>query len=140
MKYVLSSLALILILCSSTAGAQSDSIPYKVGKYDVKKQEKVYVVAGRLKIDPNIVVKLNKLRNVQQDLVPGQRIKIPVYPKGYVYEAEKVIIHKSVEPDSAQLALLTAVTPATPTESQPSVSVEEANNQLMLLDAMLGVK
>ncbi len=137
MKYVLYSFALALILCSLTAGAQSDSIPYKVGKYDVKKQEKVYVVAGRLKIDPNIVVKLNKLRNVQQDLVPGQRIKIPVYPKGYVYEAEKVIIHKPVEPDSAQLALLNAVTPVSPPESQPSISVEEANNQLMLLDAML---
>ena len=137
MKHALYPLVLLLMLCSNTGCAQSDSIPYKIGKYDVKKQEKVNVVAGRLQVDPNIIVKLNKLRNVQQDLVPGQRIKIPVYPKGYVYEAEKVIIHKSIEPDSAQLALLNPVPPVQELIAPPSVSVEEASNQLMLLDAML---
>ncbi|MBK7149368.1 MAG: tetratricopeptide repeat protein [Bacteroidetes bacterium] len=137
MKYALYPLVLLLMLCSNAGFTQSDSIPYKIGKYDVKKQEKVYVVAGRLQVDPNIIVKLNKLRNVQQDLVPGQRIRIPVYPKGYIYEAEKVIIHKSIEPDSAQLALLNSTSLVQEAIAPPSVSPEEASNQLMLLDAML---
>lgn len=137
MKYACYTLMLLLFLCIQSVFSQSDSIPYKIGKYDVKKQEKVYVVAGRLHVDANIIVKLNKLRNVQQDLVPGQRIKIPVYPKGYMYEAEKVVIHKTMEPDSAQLALLNAVVRAEEPVAQPMVSVEEANNQLLLLDAML---
>lgn len=117
-----------------------DTIPYKIGKYDIKKQEKVFVVAQKLKVDPNIIVKLNKLRNIKQDLVVGQRIKIPVYPKGYVYQPEKAIIHKTSELDSAKLALLYADSIKDAQKLQSPLqffNAEEDKTRLMMLDAML---
>lgn len=131
---------ILLTLSAEFVTAQSDTVAYKVGKYDIKKQEKVFVVAARLMVDPNIIVKLNKLRNTQQDLVPGQRIKIPIYPKGYVYEPEKVVIHKTIETDSAQLSLLNeleAKEPETVKPALPNISLDEATNRLMMVDALL---
>ncbi|MES2621803.1 MAG: hypothetical protein V4615_13215 [Bacteroidota bacterium] len=59
----------------------SDTLPYKIAKYEVKKQEKVSALAQKLKVDPSILVKLNKFRSIQSVVSKGQRIKVPVYPK-----------------------------------------------------------
>ncbi len=119
--------------------AIADSIPYKVGKYDVKKQEKVFVTAERLGVNPDIIVKLNKLRNVNQDLVVGQRIKIPVYPKGYIYEEEKVVIHREADLDSAKMALLYADDATEFNSPIPGqfFDPDEDKTRLLMIDASL---
>ena len=119
--------------------AIADSIPYKVGKYDVKKQEKVFVIAEHLSVDPNIIVHLNKLRNVDQDLVVGQRIKIPVYPKGYKYELEKVVVHRAAELDSAKMALLYADDATEFNSPIPGqfFDPDEDKTRLLMIDASL---
>ncbi len=119
--------------------AVADSIPYKVGKYDIKKQEKVFVTAERLGVNPDIIIKLNKLRNVNQDLVVGQRIKIPVYPKGYKYEVEKVVIHKEADLDSAKMALLYADDAAEFNSPIPGqfFDPDEDKTRLLMIDASL---
>ncbi len=61
--------------------AGSDTIPYTIAKYEIKKPIKVSALAEKLKLDEKILVKLNKFRSVNSTLVKGQRIKIPVYPK-----------------------------------------------------------
>lgn len=73
-------------------------MPYKIGYYDVKKPTNVFLVAKQLRADAATIVRLNKLRNTQQDLVVGQRIKIPVYPKGHKYDPTKY--HYSSEDNS----------------------------------------
>ena len=116
-----------------------DSVPYKIGTYDIKKQIKVTAVAAKLSVNPQIIVKLNKLRNVNQDLVPGQRIKIPVYPKGYKYTPETVVVHKTPELDSAAIKLLYGEE-AKKTEEPvilPALTTEEATNRLALVDVMM---
>ncbi len=119
--------------------AVADSIPYKVGKYDIKKQEKVFVTAERLGVNPDIIIKLNKLRNVNQDLVVGQRIKIPVYPKGYKYEAEKVVVHRAADLDSAKMALLYADDAAEFNSPIPGqfFDPDEDKTRLLMIDASL---
>lgn len=119
--------------------AVADSIPYKVGKYDIKKQEKVFVTAERLGVNPDIIIKLNKLRNVNQDLVAGQRIKIPVYPKGYKYEVEKVVIHREAQLDSAKMALLYADDAAEFNSPIPGqfFDPDEDKTRLLMIDASL---
>ncbi|MBL7779216.1 MAG: tetratricopeptide repeat protein [Chitinophagales bacterium] len=127
-----------LLLSVLRLSAQTDTIPYKVGTYDITKQIKVYAIAARLSVDPNTIVKLNKFRNTQQDLYPGQRIKIPVYPKGYKYEPEKVVVHKKVDLDSAALALLYADT-AKEVSYNPFtyITVSEAKDRLMMIEAYI---
>ncbi|MFN8323231.1 MAG: hypothetical protein U0T74_11290 [Chitinophagales bacterium] len=142
MLFRLLLIPVFVLMFSGSAVAQEtpkDSIPYKIGKYDIKKQEKVFVVAQKLKVDPNIIVRLNKLRNIKQDLVQGQRIKIPVYPKGYVYQPEKVVIHRSVDQDSAKMAKLDAMNPETKTAQSPLkfFDADEDKMRLMMVDAML---
>lgn len=84
-----------------------DTVAYKIGFYDIKgKPIKVFLLASKLGVDPQIIVRLNKLRNIQQDLVVGQRVKIPVYPKGYRYEPEKVVVRKAPVLDSTQMQLI----------------------------------
>lgn len=131
-----------LLFASTTTMAQkavADSIPYKVGKYDIKKQEKVFVTAERLGVNPDIIIKLNKLRNVNQELVVGQRIKVPVYPKGYKYEVEKVVIHKEAQLDSAKMALLYADDPTEFNSPIPGqfFDPDEDKTRLLMIDASL---
>ncbi len=116
-----------------------DSVPYKIGTYDIKKQIKVTAVAAKLQVNPQIIVKLNKLRNVNQDLVPGQRIKIPVYPKGYKYTPETVVVHKTPELDSAAIKLLYGEEAKKSEEPVilPALTTEEATNRLSMVDVML---
>lgn len=82
----------IFLLVSQSLYSQkvtNDTLPYKIARYDVKKQEKVSVLAQKLKVDPAILVKLNKFRSIQSVVVKGQRIKIPVYPKESKPKSEK---------------------------------------------------
>ncbi len=129
----------VLLVEISLAAVPDSAVAYKIGKYDIKKTEKVFSVAQKLHVDPELIVKLNKLRNIQQDLVPGQRIKIPIYAKGYKYEQQQVVIHKAVDADSAQMALLYAdaekdlLAPLPETFFDP----EEDRTRLMLIEAQL---
>lgn len=137
-KSILATCFAISLLSMFRLSAQTDTIPYKVGTYDITKQIKVYAIAARLSVDPNTIVKLNKFRNTQQDLYPGQRIKIPVYPKGYKYEPEKVVVHKKIDLDSAALALLYADT-AKEVSYNPFtyITVTEAKDRLMMIEAYI---
>ncbi len=130
---VLFSVMALVIFAQGT-----DTVPYKISHFDIKKQEKVSVVAAKLGVDPQIIVKLNKLRNVQQDLVPGQRIKIPVYPKGYKYTPETVVVHKAPALDSADIKLLYGEE-ATKTQPVvlPPLTPDEARGRLDMVDVML---
>lgn len=142
--FTLAILIAFTTLTSLFAQEKSDTIPYKIGSYDIKKQQSVLTVATKLKVDPKTIVRLNKLRSIQQDLVEGQRIKIPVYPKGYVYEADKE--YHSVMPhlDSAQASLIYSDTAKVhPVAVQevvapplPKIDKEEAEARLMMIDAI----
>jgi len=145
MKSVISLLTMMLVGAFSLVAQQnSDTIPYKIATYDIKKQQSVVVVANKLKVDPKIIVRLNKLRSIQQDLVEGQRIKIPVYPKGYVYEAEKDFYPSMPKLDSAQAKLIYEDTvKARPAPVQeivmpvlPTIDKDEAEARLMMIDAI----
>jgi LysM repeat protein len=144
-----SAFTLILLLaltatCGLFAQQKSDTIPYKIGSYDIKKQQTVLSVANKLKVDPKTIVRLNKLRSIQQDLVEGQRIKIPVYPKGFVYEADKDYNPVMPKLDSAQASLIYSDTvKARPAPVQevivptlPAIDKEEAEARLMMIDAI----
>lgn len=130
-----------ITLCAYAGfAANADTVvAYKIGKYDIKKTEKVYVVADKLHVDPQLIVQLNKLRNIQQDLVPGQRIKIPVYPKGYKYEQQRIVVHKELNADSAQLALLYADVEKNMLAPLPEkfFDPEEERTRLMIVEAQL---
>lgn len=96
--------------------AHTDTIPYKIGYYEVKKQLKIVELAQKLKVDPEIILKLNRLRSIQRDLVTGLRIKIPIYAKGYKYEPATIIISdkvnaKQVFPKIDSLAQATGMQP-----------------------------
>ncbi|MFN8286148.1 MAG: tetratricopeptide repeat protein [Chitinophagales bacterium] len=136
LRYVVTLLLSLMAIGLFAQG--NDTVPYKIGHYDIKKQEKVSVVAAKLGVDPQIIVRLNKLRNVQQDLVPGQRVKIPVYPKGYKYTPETVVVHKAPELDSAAIKLLYGEE-AKKTEPVvlPPLTPDEAKGRLEMVDVML---
>lgn len=141
MKVLRLLVALLLGAISLAGWAQTvgnDTVPYKIGHYDIKKQEKVSVVAARLGVDPQIIVKLNKLRNTQQDLVVGQRVKIPIYPKGYKYTPETVVVHKAPQLDSAAIKLLYGEeAKTTPPVVLPPLTKDEAQSRLEMVDVML---
>lgn len=133
-------LFLCFIISSVGFAANADTtVAYKIGKYDIKKTEKVYIVAEKLHVDPELIVQLNKLRNIQQDLVPGQRIKIPVYPKGYKYEQQRIVVHKELNADSAQLALLYSDVEKDMLAPLPEkyFDPEEERTRLMIVEAQL---
>ena len=140
-----SAFTLILLLaftatCGLFAQQKSDTIPYKIGSYDIKKQQTVLSVANKLKLDPKTIVRLNKLRSIQQDLVEGQRIKIPVYPKGFVHEADKNYNPEMPKLDSAQASLIySATVKASPAVIAPTLTAiykQEAEARLMMIDAI----
>ncbi len=160
--------AILILLWVVNGFAQStsaDTVAYKIGYYDVKAKQPVIEIAKKLKIEPALIVRLNRLRNVQQDLVKGQRIKIPVYAHGYKYEPgvpakttttakadNKTVVKKEpaestrqAEPKKPQSK--PAKKPAKPVEEakpvqpdwqvQPNYDPELDENNLMLLDATL---
>jgi tetratricopeptide (TPR) repeat protein len=92
----------MLGLSAQSKSAKRDTVSYKVGYYDIKKQTKVFLVAEKLHVNPQIIVTLNKFRSVEQNLYKDQRIKIPVYPRGYKYEPEKDVAPVSVPPSVIQ--------------------------------------
>lgn len=87
-----------MALWSQSRVARKDTVAYKVGYYDIKKQTKVFLVAEKLNVNPDIIVTLNKFRNIEQNLYKDQRIKIPVYPRGYKYQPEKETAPVSAPP------------------------------------------
>ncbi len=113
-------LSFLIFIASTPLFSQktvTDTIPYKIGNYEVKKQQKVIELAEKLKVDPEIILKLNRLRSVERVLVTGLVVKIPVYAKGYKYEPVTVVINevKPVVPDSsAKNEVKTKTKPAEP--------------------------
>ena len=103
LAFIFIALSLLLSKLAFAQKTEGDTIPYKVSKYDNKKAEKVFVIAQKLGVDPNTIVKLNKLRSIEQILVAGQRIKVPVYRKGYVYTPEQVVVHKPADLESGKI-------------------------------------
>lgn len=71
--------------------AQGDTVAYKIGYYEVKKKQSLTEIAEKLKVEPSLVAKLNRLKTTQQYYVNGDRIKIPVYANGYKYEPAKPV-------------------------------------------------
>ncbi len=61
--------------------SQADTLGFKIEKYEVRKTEKVADFAWKRKIDPMLVVKLNRFKSVSSYVIKGQKIKIPVYPE-----------------------------------------------------------
>jgi tetratricopeptide (TPR) repeat protein len=118
---------LILISIGGKLAAQGempgDTVPYIIGYYIIKKPEVVTDVAFRLKVDPVIIVKLNKLRNVNQLLVQDQRIKIPEYPRGYSYQPPVKIPTAAAKDEQAAPAKAMAV------EQTSTGRLVYANNQ-----------
>ncbi|HRG90967.1 MAG TPA: hypothetical protein PLW44_18220, partial [Chitinophagales bacterium] len=80
-------LGMVLLLFTAKLWAQSvtDTIPYKITYYEVKKTQTVAELAKSLKVNPVTIVKLNRFKNDAQQLGKGRRLKVPVYPKGVVY-------------------------------------------------------
>ncbi|MCS6935459.1 MAG: tetratricopeptide repeat protein [Chitinophagales bacterium] len=131
-------LAVTSPLTAQTSTVLADTVPYKVGHYDINKQTKVYQIAARLNVNPHTVVMLNKFRNIYQDLYPGTRIKIPIYPKGYVYEPEKVVIYKNADPDSVASVQLNSTTEETESYNPYIyITADEARERIPLVDAYI---
>lgn len=97
---------------------QGDTVAYKIGYYEVKKKQSLTEIAEKLKVEPAVVAKLNRLKTLQQYFVNGDRIKIPVYANGYKYEPAKPI--KEAAPAKTE-----KVAPAKPTEAPAAKKTED---------------
>lgn len=84
--FVVVALLIISVFKGFSQSAPVDTVAYKIGYYEVKKKQTVAEVAQKLKVEPAVLLRLNRLRNLQLDLNNGQRIKIPLYANGYKYE------------------------------------------------------
>ncbi len=97
---------------------QGDTVAYKIGYYEVKKKQSLTEIAEKLKVEPAVVAKLNRLKTLQQYFVNGDRIKIPVYANGYKYEPAKPV--KETAPAKTE-----KVAPTKPTEAPAAKKTEE---------------
>src|SRR6476660_3070589 len=95
---LLTCFVLLIFTAGLRAQSSTDTIPYRITYYELRKAQKVTAVAKTLKVNPATIVKLNRLKSVEQELPKGRRLKVPQYGKGVVYisPAEKEAADKAL--------------------------------------------
>ncbi|HWB64479.1 MAG TPA: hypothetical protein VG603_13265, partial [Chitinophagales bacterium] len=95
MKAVLGFTLFLLLLLFGTGpvrGQTVDTVAYETGSYTLRKNSMtVDELADKLKVNPQLLIALNGYLNGREVIPPHSQVKVPVYPKGYVYEPEKVV-------------------------------------------------